>query len=451
MRAFAAPRLRESIPSPLVGEGQGGGSSQAVQIRVAKARSEKPARPPTPARPHKGGGSSRGAGAWAVKAFSDLYRRLDSATSIRAKQAALIDALSAAKDDPMQWASAAWTVYFLAGGKPRQTVPTRLLWRLALEGSGLPEWLVEECYSTVGDLAETLSLLLPKGAAGEEVPLDLWMRERLLPLPALDEEERYARLRRWVEELPVDQRLAFFKLITGELRIGVSRLQVVKALAAVTGMEESRMAQRMIGYAQARRAPSADDFQALIGEVAHAEAQALDAGRPYPFYLAQSWQGQVEAMQETLGPPSNWIVEWKFDGIRSQLLKRGNGWRLWSRGEELISEAYPDLEPLARALPSGVALDGELVVLIPPAGDFSATRSTASRRSPACSRGSDARSSATRRCGSSRPPSSPMISSNARGGTSAASRSANAARVWKTSSRRGLLVRRRVASGCRCA
>jgi ATP-dependent DNA ligase len=307
-----------------------------------------------------------------MKAFSDLYKRLDSATSTRAKQAALAEAFAAAKNDPAQWASAAWMVYFLAGGKPRQTVPTRLLWRLAVEGSGLPEWLVEECYSNVGDLAEMISLLLPEGAAGEEVSLDRWMRERLLPLPSLDEEERYTRLARWVEELPAGQRLAFFKLITGELRVGVSRLQVIKALAEVAGVEGSRMAQRMIGYAQARRAPSADDFQALIGEVAHAEAIALDAGRPYPFYLAQSWQGPVEAMEETLGPPSNWIVEWKFDGVRAQLLKRGDAWRLWSRGEELISDAYPDLEPLARALPSGAALDGELVVLVSPAGDFAA-------------------------------------------------------------------------------
>src|SRR5208282_3360640 len=98
----------------------------------------------------------------------------------------------------------------------------------------------------------------------------------------------------------------------------------------------------------------------------------LDAGRPYPFYLAQSWQRPVEAMQETLGPLAEWIVEWKFDGIRAQLLMRGESWRLWSRGEELISDAYPDLEPLAQALPSGVGLDGELVVLIPPAGDFTA-------------------------------------------------------------------------------
>ena len=150
------------------------------------------------------------------------------------------------------------------------------------------------------------------------------------------------------------------------MRVGVSRLQVVKALAEVAGIDESRMAQRMIGYAQARRTPAAGDFEALIAEVAHAEALALDAGRPYPFYLAQSWQRPVADMQATLGPPGDWIVEWKFDGIRAQLLKRRESWRLWSRGEELISDAYPDLEPLARALPADVALDGELVVMTPP-------------------------------------------------------------------------------------
>ncbi len=306
-----------------------------------------------------------------MKAFAELYRRLDSATSTRAKQAAMVEAFAVARDDPMQWGSAAWMVYFLAGGKPRQTVPTRLMWRLAVEGSCYPEWLCEECYANVGDLAETLALLLPEGAGGEEVPLDVWMRERLLPLTSLVEEERYLRLRRWVDEVPGDQRLAFFKLITGELRVGVSRLQVVKALAEVAGVEESRMAQRMIGYSQARRTPAPEDFAALIVEVAHAEALALDSGRPYPFYLAQSWQRPVAEMQAALGPPSNWIIEWKFDGIRAQLIRRGQGWCLWSRGEELISDAYPDLEPLARALDPGTALDGELVVMIPPAADMS--------------------------------------------------------------------------------
>jgi len=304
-----------------------------------------------------------------VRAFADLYRRLDQATSTRAKQAAMVEAFAAAKADPAQWASAAWTVYFLAGGKPRQTVPTRLLRRLAVEGSGLPEWLVDECYANVGDLAETLALLLPEGEGDDKTSLDVWMRERLLPLPKLDEEERARRLALWVAALPGPERFALFKLITGELRVGVSRLQVVKSLAEVAGVDESRMAQRMIGYAQARRIPTADDFAALVADVDADEGAALDAGRPYPFYLAQSWQRPLETMAETLGPPRDWVVEWKFDGIRAQLIRRGDTWRLWSRGEELISDAYPDLEPLARALPPGVALDGELVVLVPPSAE----------------------------------------------------------------------------------
>jgi len=307
-----------------------------------------------------------------VKAFAALYRRLDSATSTRAKQAAMVAFFAAAKADPAQWASAAWAVYFLAGGKPRQTAPTRLLWHLAVEGSGYPDWLCSECYGAVGDLAEMLALILPDGGSGEEISLNQWMRERLLPLPSLDEEERYARLTRWVGELPTDERLVFFKLITGELRVGVSRLQVVKALAEAADVDEARMAQRLIGYAQARRIPSGADFEALIGEVERAEAEALDAGRPYPFYLAQSWSRPLTEMLPALGPPSDWIVEWKYDGIRAQLLKRGDAWRLWSRGEELISDAYPDLGPLARALPSVAALDGELVVLIPPEGEYAA-------------------------------------------------------------------------------
>src|SRR5262249_42158019 len=125
----------------------------------------------------RGRGRERENGCWrrALKAFAELYRRLDSATSTRTKQAALTDAFANARDNPTKSASAAWMVYFLAGGKPRQTVPTRLLRRLAVEGSGFPEWLCEECYHSVGDLAETLSLLLPEGGTSEEVTLDVWM------------------------------------------------------------------------------------------------------------------------------------------------------------------------------------------------------------------------------------------------------------------------------------
>ena len=140
-----------------------------------------------------------------------------------------------------------------------------------------------------------------EGGSGEQVSLDQWMRERLLPLPSLGEEERYARLRRWVGELPLDERLVFFKLITGELRVGVSRLKVVKALAEVASVDESRMAQRLIGYAQARRIPTAADFETLIGEVRHEEGERLDAGKPYPFFLAQSWSRPLADTLPALG------------------------------------------------------------------------------------------------------------------------------------------------------
>ena len=218
-----------------------------------------------------------------MRTFAELYRRLDSATSTRAKQAAIVEAFASLRATIQRIrGSAAWLVYFLAGGKPRQTVPTRLLRRLAVELSGLPEWLCEECYHSVGDLAETLALLLPDRSGRRGIALATWMRDRLLPLPALDEEERYARLKGWVEAMPADERLVFFKLITGELRVGVSRLQVVKALAEVARRRRSRMAQRMIGYAQARRAPEAADFAALIGAVDEHEGAASTPAAPIP-------------------------------------------------------------------------------------------------------------------------------------------------------------------------
>jgi DNA ligase 1 len=298
-----------------------------------------------------------------VKAFAALYRDLDAATSIRRKQQALGAYLRRALDDPAQHASAAWAVYFLAGGKPRQLVATKLLRRLALEAAVLPEWLFEECYQTVGDFAETLALLLPAGVVEEEPTLDEWMRERLLPLRQAPEEERYAHLLDWALKVPGPQRLVFFKLITGALRVGVSRLQVVQALSQVAGVDAKRMAQRMMGYTQAGRLPGAADFAALTAPEHADEEEAHRGSQPYPFYLAHGFQRPVEEMADILGAVSDWIVEWKFDGIRAQYVQRGGDWQLWSRGEELVTDSYPDLAELSRWLADGVALDGELVVM----------------------------------------------------------------------------------------
>jgi DNA ligase-1 len=297
-----------------------------------------------------------------VKTFAALYQRLDAATSTRHKQEALRDYVGAALADPALHAAAAWAIYFLAGGKPRQVIATKHLRGLALDESGLPEWLFEECYQSVGDLAETLALLLPPPIASEEVTLDVWMSERLLSLRGMDDDQRLGRLKAWVAALPRAERLPFFKLITGALRIGVSRLQVIQALADATGVDAKLMAQRMMGYTQAARILSAADFAGLVAHDAGAEGRG---GQPYPFYLAHAFQAPLDAMPSLLGPVDDWLVEWKFDGIRAQYVQRDGQFSLWSRGEELISDSYPDLAGLRRWIADGTVLDGELVVVAP--------------------------------------------------------------------------------------
>jgi ATP-dependent DNA ligase len=298
-----------------------------------------------------------------MKSFATLYRRLDAATSTKHKGQALQDYMRAAVADERLHASAAWAVYFLAGGKPRQMIATKLLRAFALEQTRLPEWLFEECYQSVGDLAETLALLLPFPEAMEDVPLDVWMSERLLSLRGLDDAQRLERLRRWVSVLPRAERLPFFKLTTGALRIGVSKLQVIRALSDATGVDAKRMAQRMMGYTQAGRTLRAADFAALTGAADGEPQQGGGDGHPYPFFLAHSFQAPVDAMPALLGPVENWLVEWKFDGIRAQYIQRADQWWLWSRGEELVSESFPEMAALRSWLPEGVVLDGELVVV----------------------------------------------------------------------------------------
>jgi DNA ligase-1 len=293
-----------------------------------------------------------------MRAFADLYRELDSATATRHKIEALKAYLAPIVSDSSRWGEAAWAIYLLAGGKPRQMIPTRILRRLAQEATGLPEWLVEESYQNVGDLAETLSLLLPPARTNDDVALEVWMNERLPALRKLDDDERYARLAAYADALDDADRFVFFKLTTGALRVGVAKGQVVQALAEATGLDRVTMAQRLMGYTQAGRTVGGEDFAALV---AAAEA-APDDLRPYPFFLAHQLTLTLDEMSEKLGPPQDWIAEWKFDGIRGQLIKRGGDWRLWSRGEELISETFPDMGAVAAALPDGCTLDGEIVV-----------------------------------------------------------------------------------------
>lgn len=302
-----------------------------------------------------------------MKAFAQLFQALDATTGQSAKLAALVAYLRVAPP-----ADAAWATYFLAGGKPRQMVPTKRLKALAQEAAGLPEWLFEESYQAVGDLAETLALLLPPPVQPVDLPLAEWMAQ-LLPLRALPPEEADARLRTQWDMLAPEQRFVYFKLITGNFRVGVSRLQVTQALATVSALDPKRIAHRLMGYTQIGRQPQGGDYNALVAPVEEAAdgdtGSAADpgmAGQPYPFFLAHPFSQPVAEMPALLGAPDDWLVEWKWDGIRAQIVLRAGEVWVWSRGEELVTDRFPELaEAAMAALPDGTVVDGEILVWLP--------------------------------------------------------------------------------------
>ena len=279
-----------------------------------------------------------------MRAFATLYSALDATTATRGKLAALRDYFSQADD-----ADAAWALYFLAGGKPRQVLPTRVLRDLARDTAGVPEWLFEESYQAVGDLAETIAHLLPDPGAGSDAPLAEWIEQRLLPLRGAPEAELRERLLAAWRELDTPGRFVWNKLITGGFRVGVSRALVTRAIAEAAGLDPQAVAERMMGEWQ----PSAEHYRALLAP-GGGEARP---GRPYPFFLAHPLQDPPE----TLGLVEHWHAEWKWDGIRGQLVCRGGAVFLWSRGEELVTERFPEIAALGARLPPGTVIDGEIL------------------------------------------------------------------------------------------
>jgi DNA ligase-1 len=285
-----------------------------------------------------------------MEAFARLYAELDATTSTNAKLDALKRYFAAAVP-----ADAAWAAYFLAGGRPRQSVSARVLRQMAVERAGIDEWLFEECYQAVGDLAETIAHVLPPARELTSAGLAVWIEQRLLPLRGLPPEEAGLRLAGFWDELDWSGRFLLVKLIGGGFRVGVSRLSVIRALAEVAGVEAKTVAQRIVGYTGTGNMPSAASFSALIAAGLDGVA---DAGQPYPFFLAH----QLNDPPDTLGPVDEWLVEWKWDGIRGQLVKRSGALWLWSRGEDLVTERFPELRRLEARIPDGTVIDGEIVV-----------------------------------------------------------------------------------------
>jgi DNA ligase-1 len=287
-----------------------------------------------------------------MKAFARLYTELDATTSTNAKLDALKRYFAGANP-----ADAAWAAYFLAGGRPRQMVPNRLLRELAIARAGIPEWLFEESYQAVGDFAETVAHVLPPPQRTTLAGLAEWVEVRLLPMRGMAPEMIAERLVSYWDELDWSGRFLLLKLIGGGFRVGVSRLLVTRALAEVANVDPKLIAQRIVGYTGIGAKPTAAMFQALIGP-STGDAGAMNAGHPYPFFLAH----QLNAPVATLGAVEDWLVEWKWDGIRGQLVKRNGDLWLWSRGEDLITDRFPELRALVDVVPDGTVIDGEIVV-----------------------------------------------------------------------------------------
>ena len=278
-----------------------------------------------------------------MRAFTELYTALDETTKTNAKTEALVSYLKLASN-----LDAAWAIWFLSGRKLRQVIPSRKLAEWAAHEAQIPDWLFEESYSAVGDLAETIALLLPFPEASVELSL-YQITIELEKLRRMEEQEQRELVLQLWQQMSRRERFVFNKLITGGFRVGVSQQLIIRAIAKHSNVEAAAIAHRLMGNWE----PTPEFYTQLI----HADDQTADISRPYPFFLASP----LEAEPPTLGDIHEWQAEWKWDGIRSQLIRRGGQTFLWSRGEDLMTERFPELSALGEELPDGVAIDGEVL------------------------------------------------------------------------------------------
>ena len=278
-----------------------------------------------------------------MKQFSDLFSTIDQSTKTTAKVEAL-----AAYFDAAPKADRVWTIAMFSGRRPKRTVTTTRLREWAADQAGIPMWLFEEAYPIVGDLAETITLVLPPASRQSDHSLSHWI-DYIRALAPLDDTERKSRVLDAWDQLDTTARFLFNKLITGGFRVGISQKLMTRALSRATGQEESQLAHRLMGQWD----PATTTWEVLI----ESEDVGADASRPYPFYLAYA----LETSPEELGAPEDWHAEWKWDGIRGQLILRDGQHFVWSRGEELMTDRFPELARALDFLPQGTVLDGELL------------------------------------------------------------------------------------------
>lgn len=278
-----------------------------------------------------------------MKKFAELITRLDQSNKTGDKLEALDSFFQTASPEDQMWGIA-----IFSHRRPKRQVNTRQLRSWCQEQAGVPDWLFEECYQSVGDLAETIALLLPPAQSRHEKSLSVWIKD-LKSLENQEEEDKKNFILSAWDCLDRTERFVFNKLITGGFRIGVSQNLITQALAKHLGVDKSQIAHALMGNWD----PEKIQLEALTS----LSGVTKDSSKPYPFFLAHP----LEIPVSDLGDIGQWIAEWKWDGIRGQLIRRESQSFIWSRGEELVNEKFPELLDLAANLPNGTVLDGEII------------------------------------------------------------------------------------------
>jgi len=284
---------------------------------------------------------------YGFKRFADLVHQLGSSTGTNDKIEALVHYFSVAEDRDK-----VWLIALFSGRRPKRTIKTALLVNWCLELTGIPEWLFHECYHTVGDLGETLALLVCEDPL--EKSSDASLHEYMLQLLALagnDETAQAMVVKSNWTRMSREERFVFNKLITGNFRIGVSQQMMVNALAQSLDLPASLVAHRISGQW--------DPVDTRFTDLLDADPARVDISKPYPFYLAYALDGEPG----NLGQPEAWQAEWKWDGIRGQVIVRDKKLFIWSRGEELMTEKFPELASLNERIPDGTVIDGEILCI----------------------------------------------------------------------------------------
>jgi DNA ligase-1 len=278
-----------------------------------------------------------------MRKFTNLFLQLDRTNKTNEKVELLKAYFLSAPEEDKIWALALFT-----GRRPPRPIKSAQVQEWALEQAGIPQWLYRESYSSVGDMAETISLLLPVSESTSEKTLNEWFHEFIAITKSSDEDKKALLINAWKQLSPYEI-FVFNKLMMGSFRIGVSQTLVIRAVSEATDQEAAIVTHRVMGHW--------DPLQITFKELIQSENLSDQHSKPYPFYLAYAIEGELD----DLGKPTEWFAEWKWDGIRAEIIYRNKELYIWSRGEELVTDKFPELHTFAEFLPDGTVLDGEIL------------------------------------------------------------------------------------------